>query len=211
MLYDVVWGCLMLKFRHHRCGLDLHNLSVKFRQCLGPNWRVFWLPYSVDFEANKEVLLVAKKRKQFQRFSGQFGGPFLCKWSLSRFTPRFRSGCWLLTEFCTNDLCHLGHDLLFFILDGQIALFFSQINEVQIVFFLSQPFVLVLLKGFRKDQFSERANISIKMPKVLKRKCISVFKVAKNFWKVLFSKRNWRDGIFLETPSVFPDFKTWNS
>ena len=50
-----------------------------------------------------------------------------------------------------------------------------------------------------------------KRVKITKVKWISVSKIAKILWKVLFSERNCWDGIFLETPSVFPDFKTWNS
>ena len=68
-----------------------------------------------------------------------------------------------------------------------------------------------LLTRFTHEHFSEKAKISVKAPKILKQRWISVFKVAKILQKVLFSKRNWRNGIFLETPSVFPDFKTWNS
>ena len=57
----------------------------------------------------------------------------------------------------------------------------------------------------------EKSQNSWEIAKISKAKLISVFKMANSSKELLFSKRNWRNGIFLETPSVFPDFKTWNS
>ena len=76
---------------------------------------------------------------------------------------------------------------------------------------LTLPFVLVYVRGVPTRHFSEKAKSFWKESKLLMQKWVSVLKMAKILWKVLFINKETKEWNFLETPSVFPDFKTWNS
>ena len=57
----------------------------------------------------------------------------------------------------------------------------------------------------------EKSHSSWEIAKITKAKMNFCTRNGQIVSKSVVCKRNWRDWIFLETPSVFPDFKTWNS